>query len=45
MWLQVGTQVLGLSPWEALLLTPGTLLDLLTLERKRRGWRDQEEDA
>mgnify|MGYP007080085725 CR=1 FL=1 len=45
MWLQVATQVLGFSPREALLLTPGTLLDLLALEGKRRGWRAREEDA
>ena len=37
------TQFLGMSAREGLLLTPGILNDLLTLEKSRRGLRGEDD--
>lgn len=43
-WLQILTQFLRLDLREGLLLTPGQVMDLQTLEERRRGL-NREEDA
>lgn len=43
-WLQLLTQFLRVSVREGLLLTPGQVMDLQTLEERRRGLK-REEDA
>lgn len=44
LWLQLLTQSLRLSVREGLLLTPGQVMDLQTLEERRRELK-REEDA
>ena len=41
-WLQLLTQFLHLSVREGLLLTPGQVMDLQTLEERRRGLKREE---
>lgn len=43
-YLQASTQFLGLSVAEALMLPPGVVMDLIDLERGRRGLNRHEED-
>ena len=43
-WLRILTQFLRLDLREGLLLTPGQVMDLQTLEERRRGL-NREEDA
>lgn len=43
-WLDLTTQFLHLSVKEGMLLTPGQVMDLQTLEIERRGLRKKEDD-
>lgn len=41
-WLELVTQFLRLGVREGMMLTPGQVLDLMNLERQRRGLKQKE---